>query len=348
MQPRIRVGVAVAFVVALFTAVQLGALALVGPFETAGFQSVDNPQDPANSLLYLGILLGATALMLLAMKYDRGDLIRWFIIVTSGLISSYVFAVTLPALTVGGTNVAPVVGGLAVVAALALYPEWWVIDIAGVIMGIGAAGIFGISFGVLPAIILLTVLAVYDAISVYGTEHMLTLASGVMDMKVPVLFVVPTTLDYSFRHDDSGMDATGGEQAANDEPERTQAAAAESANDADARDAADTDSGAEDDPEPLQRDALFIGLGDAVMPAILTASAAFFLDTPVVLGIELAALGALVGTIAGLLVLLRMVLRGRAHAGLPLLNGGAIVGYLVAALLGGLTLVEALGLAKYL
>ncbi len=45
-------------------------------------------------------------------------------------------------------------------------------------MGAGAAALFGISFGLLPAILLLSVLAVYDAISVYGTEHMLDLAEG--------------------------------------------------------------------------------------------------------------------------------------------------------------------------
>jgi presenilin-like A22 family membrane protease len=54
------------------------------------------------------------------------------------------------------------------------------------------------------------------------------------------------------------------------------------------------------------------------------------------------------GTLAGLVVLLWMVLQGRAHAGLPLLNGGAIAGYLVGALASGLTLVEALGLSGLL
>jgi presenilin-like A22 family membrane protease len=43
-----------------------------------------------------------------------------------------------------------------------------------------------------------------------------------------------------------------------------------------------------------------------------------------------------------------MVLKGRAHAGLPLLNGGSIAGYLVGALASGIPLVEALGLASFL
>jgi presenilin-like A22 family membrane protease len=41
------------------------------------------------------------------------------------------------------------------------------------------------------------------------------------------------------------------------------------------------------------------------------------------------------------------VFKGRAHAGLPLLNGGAIAGYLVGAVAAGIPVVEALGLAPY-
>ena len=56
----------------------------------------------------------------------------------------------------------------------------------------------------------------------------------------------------------------------------------------------------------------------------------------------------MVGTHLGLVVLLWMVLRGRAHAGLPLLNGGTIAGYLIGALASGMTLAGALGLEAYL
>jgi presenilin-like A22 family membrane protease len=56
----------------------------------------------------------------------------------------------------------------------------------------------------------------------------------------------------------------------------------------------------------------------------------------------------MVGTLAGLLVLLWMVMKGRAHAGLPLLNGGAIAGYLAGTLVAGVAVLEALGVATYL
>ncbi|MDH5021259.1 presenilin family intramembrane aspartyl protease PSH [Halobacterium rubrum] len=317
MNDSTRVAGVLAGVVALFVVVQVGALALVEPFQSAGLQSTENPQNPLNSIFYVAFLLVATGGILLVIKYDQQWVLKGFILLTSGVVASYVFAVVFPAVTVAGVNLAVWVPAVALVVALYAYPEWWVIDSAGAIMGMGAAALFGISFGILPALVLLTALAVYDAISVYGTEHMLTLASGVMELRLPIVLVVPTTLAYSFVDD-----------------------AEETADEA--------DEGEREASHPADRPAYFIGLGDAVMPSILVASAAFFLDTPeVVSGVELAPLTAMVGTLLGLLVLMRLVFKGRAHAGLPLLNGGAIAGYLVGAVAAGIPVVEALGLAPY-
>lgn len=339
MNQRQRVSLAAVGTAVLFLVVQLGALALVGPFEAAGYQTVPNPQNPANSILYVGVLLVATGFILAAIKYGGEAFLRYFIVATSGLVTAYVFSVVLPAFAVGGVNVTPWAGAAVVIGALLVHPEWYVLDAAGVLMGMGAAGLFGISFGILPAIILLTLLAVYDAISVYRTKHMLTLASGVMRLKVPVLLVVPVTLGYSYL-------AEAEEMADRTDEEASEGREDEASTDGEASDAVEADGESED--EGFERDAIFIGLGDAVMPTILVASAAFFLDAPGFLGVELPALGAIAGTLCGLAVLLRMVLQGRAHAGLPLLNGGAIIGYLLGALASGYSLVAALGLGPYL
>ncbi|UPV73426.1 presenilin family intramembrane aspartyl protease [Halorussus limi] len=346
MENRTRVFAAAGLTVAMFLLVQLGALALVKPFQQAGYQQVENPSDPTNSLVYVAAVLVLTGVMLAIIKLDVQWLLRGALIFTSGLLSWYVFSVVIPGWVVvqfGGAplNVAALAAAAGVSLALAVHPEWYVIDAAGVLMGAGAAGLFGISFGLLPAILLLSVLAIYDAISVYGTEHMLTLASGVMDLKIPVILVIPMTLSYSFL-DDDGM-------AAESEAE-TEASAADGGEvpetDADEADGEDAHAEAER-PDAADRDVFFIGLGDAVMPTVMVASAASFAPPePLVSGLalNLPALTSMVGTIAGLLVLLWMVMKGRAHAGLPLLNGGAIGGYLVGALASGMTLMQALGL----
>jgi presenilin-like A22 family membrane protease len=361
--------VAVAAILGIFVLVQLGALALVEPFKTAGLQDVENPSDPTNSLVYIAAILVATAVMLAAFKFGGDGVIRALIVFSSGYLAFYVFVVlapVVPALFVGPLNLLAVVPALGLMAALWFYPEWYVIDASGVVMGAGAAGLFGINFGVLPALVLLIVLAVYDAISVYGTEHMLTLAEGVMDLKVPVVLVIPLSLSYSFLDAEPPAAATGEDE----EAEEAEGAAATDGGAPDTDDpAAETapdgpdeasdgdrpvesedggdDADGEDDAEEIER------LGDAVMPAVMVASAGFFAPAGIgslVPGIALTlpALTAMIGTNLGLLALMYFVMKGRAHAGLPLLNGGAITGYLVGALAAGVPLVRALGLAPYL
>jgi len=298
----------------LFLLVELGALALAEPFVSAGYQAVKDPGNPANSLLYLVAILVMTGILLVIIRFGATWLLRAVIILLSAMLTWYVFSVVVPVLGGPSGVVAPTV--LAGVVALALYvhPEWYVIDVAGVLIGAGGAGLFGISFGPLPAVLLLLALAVYDAVAVYGTRHMLTLAESVTTLKLPLLLVVPLSSAYSFL--DEGPLDTDAETA------------------------------------PEEREAFFIGVGDAVMPTILVASAAVFVGAPSLgvpgLALNLPALGALLGTQLGLLALLWLVARGRPQAGLPLLNGGAILGFLVGALLAGVPLVQALGLAPYL
>jgi presenilin-like A22 family membrane protease len=351
-----RSSLAAAAAVGIFLLVQLGTLALVHPFERAGYQTVEDPSDPTNSLLYIVAIFVATGVMLAAFRFGVDGLVRGLVVFSSSLLSYYVFSVLLPPVAgPGGANLLAVGGALVFAVALVVYPEWYVIDAVGIVMGMGAAALFGISFGLLPAIVLLTVLAVYDAISVYGTEHMLTLASGVMDLKIPVVLVVPLTLGYSFLDEGEG-DSDGNEEEGADRADGASRAVdggGETTREDEDEDAeGETGPDAREGPAPDERDVFFIGLGDAVMPTIVVASAAFFLDTPSLgvpgLALTLPALTAALGTLAGLLVLVRLVMKGRAHAGLPLLNGGAIGGYLVGALASGVPLTAALGLGPYL
>ena len=82
-----------------------------------------------------------------------------------------------------------------------------------------------------------------------------------------------------------------------------------------------------------------MGLGDVIFPGMLVISSVSFLPET---GSELTyvfgtmytgplavGLGTLVGGLMGYLALMTQVARGKPQAGLPLLNGGSILGYLV-------------------
>lgn len=69
---------------------------------------------------------------------------------------------------------------------------------------------------------------------------------------------------------------------------------------------------------------MFMGLGDLIIPGVLVVSAFAYTESLAV------AIGTLLGVLVGFTVLMRFVMSGRPQAGLPLLNAGAILGYIVA------------------
>ncbi|MDD1669722.1 MAG: hypothetical protein LUQ67_00165, partial [Methanomicrobiales archaeon] len=140
-----------------------------------------------------------------------------------------------------------------------------------------------------------------DAISVYRTKHMITLAEGVLSQKAPILFVIPKRRDYSFIKEGITI---GGEE------------------------------NVEGKEEKKERGAFVIGMGDLIMPTILVVSAFVFLPVPG-WAVPPPALGAMAGSLAGLAVLLRAVKKGKPQAGLPPLNAGTIAGFLIGCALSG-------------
>ncbi|TKX83174.1 hypothetical protein EXE43_25620, partial [Halorubrum sp. SS5] len=119
-------------------------------------------------------------------------------------------------------------------------------------------------------------------------------AEGVMDLNIPVVLVIPLSLSYSLLDGETASEEASG---VGEEPE----------SDADLADSSDTEGESDDSAEPVEaadpadRDAFFIGLGDAVIPTVLIASAATFspardLSVPL-LGVNLPAALAMVGTL---------------------------------------------------
>jgi presenilin-like A22 family membrane protease len=267
-------------------AVQMLAISLVPAFSASGNRIFENPESTANPIIYILLILGFTVLLLIAIKLKKGWIVSGFIILSVAATIYYIlssFVAPLPGLALT----------LFLVLLLRFYPEWYVIDIIGILMCAGISSLFGISMTALPAFILLVVLAIYDAISVYKTKHMVTLAEGVINIKAPLLFVVPRKEGYSFRKEQMQLAEEG-------------------------------------------RGAYFLGLGDAIIPTILTVSANWSVQAPALssLGMNIPALGAMLGTWAGFGALL-MTSRDRPQAGLPFLNGGTVLGFLAGCVLAG-------------
>ncbi|RZN40600.1 MAG: hypothetical protein EF813_03135 [Methanosarcinales archaeon] len=274
--------------------VQVLALMMASPMEAEGMQAFENPSSVWNPVYYIILILAFTVFILFVIKTDKKYLLHAILLFAVAATLYYVF------ITFMG-NIPAILITAAITVILYKFPEWYVIDITGVLVGAGASAIIGISLEILPTLILLILLTIYDIISVYKTKHMITLAEGVMELHAPILFVVPKRRDYSFvKQDFSAGD--GGE-----------------------------------------RGAYFMGLGDAVMPTILVVSASVFLPAscmtvqlPLLGVIALPVILAAIGTLIGYTVLMIVVMGGKPQAGLPFLNTGAILGYVVGCVVAGI------------
>jgi len=277
----------------IFISVQAVALLLV-PLFPSDYRAFEDADNPVNPFLYVFLLIIITAVFLILIKYGKGSILRAIFLGAMSLTLVFVFLplVYLLAPNLGAAFAFSIAIAAGMIGAMLVRPEWYTINLVAFVAGCGVTALLGMSLGILPAIILLVALAIYDAIAVYGTKHMVTLAEGVLPLDLPVLFVVPKKKDFSIKQMKARKIIT----------------------------------------EKSEREAMLMGVGDAVIPGILVVSAFVFLPEEVnaIAGASfLVSLGSMIGGILGFAALMSLVQKGRPHAGLPLLNGGTLAGFLL-------------------
>ncbi len=281
----------------MFLAVPVLALLMV-PGVPSGYRAFSDQNDPTNPLVYIVLVLVMTGVMLLLIRMSKIGLLKAVLFAAMGL---GLFSIgSLFAMLAGAPEMPSLAFGIVLASSLMFllirYPRWYVVNGAGMVLGVGAAMVLGLSLGILPSLILLTLLAVYDAISVYVTKHMLTLAEGVGNIGLPIVLIIP------------GRD--GQQERKLDLHDRSKDA---------------------------EREMMLMGLGDAIIPSVLVVSAAANLSPVSSTGwaspAMTVALLTLMAVLVGFLSLMFLISKGRPQAGLPFLNGSAIIGFAAAYLL---------------
>lgn len=281
----------------IFVSVQLIALLLV-PVFPSDYRAFEDVNDPINPVIYFIMIIAITIVVLVLIKFGRKSMLRGIFMGTMAITLVFVFLPIMYAVVqdILIDFVISIAISALLMGAVLIRPEWYTIDLVAFLAAIGVTVVLGMSLGIFPAIVLLVILALYDAISVYWTKHMVTLAGGVAPLNLPVLFVVPKSRGFSMSSLKE-KDITANSK---------------------------------------EREAMFMGVGDAVIPGILVVSTFIFLPSTIN-GIDganiLVALGAMMGGVLGFTALMRYVLTGRPQAGLPLLNGGTLLGFGISYLL---------------
>ena len=218
----------------LFVFVDLSALLLVTPFEAAGVTAFMNPNDPLNLVYFFASLIVLTAVILLAAKLWK-RLVEAIVLGATGYMVFFVFSILLPFVFSGIVALGlSIIAAAAIIILLVKFPEWYVVDASGILIALGAIALLGVSLSIFLVILLQIGLAIYDAIAVRGTKHMVALADVVLELKLPVMLIIPKIRGYSLLKDKKSL------------KEKLR--------------------------EGEEREAFAVGTGDLVMPGILVAS----------------------------------------------------------------------------
>ncbi len=226
-----------------------------------------------------------------ATEYDDGILL----IEQDGAWSSMRYTVHFSDYT--STTVLTLILAISLLVLLIVRPEWYVINTVGILVGAGTITMLGVSFVPWIIIIFMTLAAVYDAWAVYKSKHMLELADTMVGLELPVMLVAPQS------------------------PKKAGRIQAVKPGDG--------------PPKKGFDETMLMGLGDVIFPGLLCISAMTWLpemDGPMGMSAPVwVAIGTMIGSLVGYCVLMTYVARGKPQAGLPLLNGGAILGYFISA-----------------
>jgi presenilin-like A22 family membrane protease len=225
----------------LFIIIDILALLLVAPLSNVGMFAFEDSGDPFNIVYFVAMMLVTTGAILLLRKFRRGDLVKWILRGTIWVsLFSTAYSLTWLFIDDPAALIISLISSLSFIYVLSRWPRWYIVDTAALLLGSVTTAIVGISLNSSLVVALLAVLAVYDAISVYKTGHMLTLAETILGSGLPLMVVIPKTRGYG--------------------------------------DMEKIEIRKEAPPEGSERRGFYMGLGDLVLPSCLVVSIYWSLD----------------------------------------------------------------------
>jgi len=182
-------GLALIFLVAQVLGIAVGA-GLIGEIASGEMEQptilTENPNDPINAVALIVGILFFTAVLLLFMAFFKGGslfkLLELFVVFSASLI---VFAVIVPGLAF--------MFSFLLVSLKLLLPKSVLVRNAAAIFAVAGVGaLIGVTLGVVPVLVFLILLSVYDFIAVFKTKHMVKLAKGISKRNLSFTVAIPT------------------------------------------------------------------------------------------------------------------------------------------------------------
>jgi presenilin-like A22 family membrane protease len=145
--------------------------------------------DPINAIYLFFMILLMTGIILLILKFRKKSNFLWIIEMISvfftGLI---VFGSFFP----NNDLIALILTAIVFSLRYTKKENLWIKNLVSVIAISGAGALLGVSIGVLPVLMFIFILAIYDLVAVFKTKHMITLGQAVVKRNFAFTISMPT------------------------------------------------------------------------------------------------------------------------------------------------------------
>lgn len=175
----------------LFIAIEgIGLLVAINliPQNVAQPMFSENINDPINAVGLFITILVMTGVILLILKFKKEN--QFLIIIETLAIFSasiIVMAALIP------DELIAIIFALGIIILRNLKREnIFLRNLSGAIAIAGAGALLGISLGIVPILLFITILAIYDIIAVFGTKHMVALGKAVTKKNYAFTIAIPT------------------------------------------------------------------------------------------------------------------------------------------------------------
>jgi presenilin-like A22 family membrane protease len=170
----------------LYTGYQYAQAIDAGVLEPA----FENPEETMNAVIIFAYILAITGVIILIIRYKK-SLLRVLEAIAIFVASDIVFEFLIPYALFG---VLPIGLVLALILTVVKYrrPTFLTQDIALIFTGAGAGAVIGVSFGVLPVLVFILMLSIYDFFSVFISKHMVYMAKAITETPMAFTAALPT------------------------------------------------------------------------------------------------------------------------------------------------------------
>ena len=149
----------------------------------------ENPQDISNAIYIFVYILALTLIILVVIKYKKRLLVAFegFAVFFA---SAVLFELLIPYSFFDIISVGMIIAAVLTYYKLR-YPTYLSQNIALICALSGAGAVIGVSFGLLPIIIFMLMLSIYDFLSVFWTKHMVQMAKAITEKPMAFTAALP-------------------------------------------------------------------------------------------------------------------------------------------------------------